>query len=97
MSRFKRVPTSRLEAILSDPYTRGVNGEDYEQYREEILEIVYRRAEKKMNRQMEKYLKEKDFYENNIIFELRDPSVILWVLLNFKKLEDERFFSVNLN
>ena len=93
MSRWKRVPTFRLEAIINDPYTRGVNGKDYEQYRQEIQEELYERYNRNLQKELDEVMENQDYYENNVIFTLHDESVIIWLLLNFKKLESEKYFS----
>lgn len=92
MSRFKRVPTKRLEAIINDPFTRGVDGADYEMYRDEILGILYKRRANNLNEELSTAEKEMDYYENYVIFTLQDPEVIKWLLSNFEKLEMEGFF-----
>ena len=93
MSRWTRVPTFRLEAIINDPYTRGANGKDYEQYREEIQEELYQRYNRGILKELDEMIENQEYYENNIIFTLQDEVVILWLLLNFKKLEAEGYFS----
>ena len=42
------MPTSTILAILNDPYTRGVDGADYEPYRFELEQELWRRDEKKL-------------------------------------------------
>lgn len=93
MSRWTRVPTFRLEAIINDPYTRGVNGKDYEQYREEIQEELYQRYNRGILKELDERIENQEYYENNIIFTIQEGVVILWLLLNFKKLEAEGYFS----
>ena len=93
MSRWTRVPTFRLEAIINDPYTRGVNGKDYGQYRQEIQEELYERYNRNIQKELDEVMENQEYYENNVTFTLQDEVIILWLLLNFKKLEAEGYFS----
>ena len=42
----KKWTTARIKAVLDEPYTRGVNGADYEEIREELERELWRRQEK---------------------------------------------------
>ena len=46
LKNLKHTPTKKLQAIISENYTRGVNGTDYEPYRDIINEILWLRADK---------------------------------------------------
>ena len=58
MNNFKFIPTYRLKEILSENYCRGVNGEDYEPYREELEDILREREMKNMETEIDKSIGE---------------------------------------
>lgn len=42
----KHIPSDRIKAILDDPYTRGVDGVDYEEVRGELERILWEREDR---------------------------------------------------
>lgn len=47
----KNKPTEWLREVLNDPYCRDVRGRDFEERKEEMQEIVWRREEAELERQ----------------------------------------------
>ena len=47
MKNLKYIPTWKIEDILNDPYCRGIDGADYEPYKEELQQILWERQNKK--------------------------------------------------
>lgn len=88
VKRYKHCRTDYLKSILDDPYTRGVNGFDYEYVREELQEILWKRKSKELEKEMLKREQEQEYYENEVIFVLQDESIIPWLEENFRKLSE---------
>jgi len=83
----KFIPTKRLNTILADPYTRGIDGKDYGPLKEELQDIVWGRAEKQLmnfHALAEKELKDyEDFLDSEGV-----PSVT-------SEIFNETFYAVN--
>jgi len=63
MSTLKHIPIARIKAILGENYTRGVNGHDYEELKEELEAILWQRQAKNEEKQLARQLKEREQYE----------------------------------
>lgn len=50
--KLKYIPTKKIKEILNDPYTRGIDGRDYEPFKEILENILYERD----NQYLEKYI-----------------------------------------
>lgn len=55
-----------LNAILNDPYTRGLNGEDYEPYREELQAEQWARAERAEAERMAQHERDQKLYMKHL-------------------------------
>jgi hypothetical protein len=51
----KGIRTETLKAILNDPYTRGVDGEDYGPIREELEQELWRRQDAELVKMLADY------------------------------------------
>ncbi len=50
--KLRMIPTARIEEILSENYTRGLNDKCYEEHREELQDILWQRKDKLMEQQI---------------------------------------------
>ena len=55
--QLKFIPTWKIKEILSDPYTRGIDGQDYEPFREELQDILDDRLEKEYELEIKRSIK----------------------------------------
>lgn len=55
---FECIPTKKLKEILDSNYTTGINGADYEQYKEELEEILWTRLQDNEERELDRMLEE---------------------------------------
>ena len=58
MKNLKYIPTWKIIDILDEPYTRGVNGKDYEPVREELEAILWKRQTRNFEKNIEKEIEE---------------------------------------
>ena len=63
MSKLKYIPTKTIKTILNENYTRGTNGHDYEEVKEELEAILWQREAKLLELNTAKQLKEFEQYE----------------------------------
>jgi hypothetical protein len=61
VKNLKYIPTWKIIEILNEPYTRGVNGKDYEPVREELEAILWKRQTRNFEKNIEKEIEE--YYE----------------------------------
>lgn len=45
-SNLNRIPTKTIKSILDENYIRGVNGKDYEECKDELAAILWKREER---------------------------------------------------
>jgi hypothetical protein len=62
LNNLKYIPTWKIEEILADPYTRGIDGADYGPVREELENILNERSEKNNDKLIEQFEKEFEFF-----------------------------------
>ena len=50
VKNLKYIPTWKIREILNDPYTRGIDGADYEQVRPELEQILWEREDRELEK-----------------------------------------------
>jgi len=46
VKNLKYIPTWKIKEILNDPYCRGIDGADYQPYKDELEQILWNRLNK---------------------------------------------------
>lgn len=62
-ANYKHIPTKQLKTILNDPYTRGVDGKDYQEAKDQLAQILWEREDRRMQKELKERERQESAYD----------------------------------